>query len=359
MKNRIVFTSVFILIIGIVMLFGSSYSLIMDKVSNDNTININNIDNIYNKNVNIKNENNRFIFKINNNTNIDINYRLDITNISNNFEYNVLLNNNYIDIDSYTINQNRVLEVGNNDIYIVELISGNISNLNISIYATKNIDKYAHNVIERLSIQSNEISKDNKDFRYNDINPNNYISFNNELWRIIGSFNIDNYYSLKIMKATPSDKTNFNNMELTGDYDNSYVNTYLNGSYYEKLDDNYKKMIRKVNWNIGNTSVNNFYDSINNEKKKTYNTYIGLISPSDYLYLGHNNWIKYNEKIMLLNKNNNYINVINNGITINNQYEELYYIPCLYLRSDVSIISGDGTILNPYKLDIIYPLNMR
>ncbi len=344
------------------MLFGSSYSLIISNTNSKNIFVINDNNQIYNNSIEIRNNDNKFIVYVNNNSNNDINYRLDIDNIlGKNIEYTILLNNNYLDENktnsNYTINQNKVLKSKNIDTYEIKLTKGNITSLVFNIYATNAIDKYANDVIIKLA-NNNELIKENDNYRYKGINPNNYIVFNNELWRIIGLFKNDNYYNLKIIKDKESDMTSFNNLELNGDFDNSFINTYLNGSYYEKLDDNYRKMIMKYNFNIGNTSSNNFIDSLKNEKKKTYNTYIGLINPSDYLYLQNNNWMKYDNKILLLNKNNEFVNIINNEIEKASSIEELYYIPCLYLRSDVSIIKGVGTILNPYEIKILYPLNI-
>ena len=113
-------------------------------------------------------------------------------------------------------------------------------------------------------------------------------------------------------------------------------------------------MIIKTPFNIGN--INSFtFNNINDEISKKYSTNIGLINASDYLYLEDNNWLK-NKKTFLINQDREgNILVLDNEIktTLNILYP---YIPCVYLRSDVSITGGVGTKNNPYILDILYPL---
>lgn len=77
-------------------------------------------------------------------------------------------------------------------------------------------------------------------YRYEGKNPNNYVWFNNELWRIIGVFDENTHGSVgqnlvKIIRSEPLgnlvwDKSNVNNWET------SDINNILNNYYYYSLD---------------------------------------------------------------------------------------------------------------------------
>ena len=95
----------------------------------------------------------------------------------------------------------------------------------------------ALDVIEDLvSTNTNELYKDEHgDIRYYGKTPNNYVSFNNELWRIIGV--IDG--KIKIIRnesigeyAWASNGSN--------NWDNASLKSYLNGDYYNSINETYK-----------------------------------------------------------------------------------------------------------------------
>ena len=137
-------------------------------------------------------------------------------------------------------------------------------------------------------------------------------------------------------------------------YDHSYINSYLNGSYYDLLNDNAKKMILKGRWNIGSVNTKNFNNAYGSEKLKEYYTNIGLINYSDYLALGNNSWLNSEDDILLLNKTMDDVNIIHDGIDTRSSLALFNYLPCVYLKPDISILSGDGTIGNPYELGVKY-----
>ncbi len=84
------------------------------------------------------------------------------------------------------------------------------------------------------------------DTRYEGKNPNNYVNFNNELWRIIGVFDenthdIPDKKLVKIVKDEPIGFYAFSNVssesEITSsDWTISNVNKLLNEYYYNSLD---------------------------------------------------------------------------------------------------------------------------
>ena len=58
----------------------------------------------------------------------------------------------------------------------------------------------------------------------------------------------------------------YNNEEKNGLYNNSYVESYANGFYYDKFSDFTKSLIMKAKWNIGNVKENNYEGAIKEEK---------------------------------------------------------------------------------------------
>ena len=177
-----------------------------------------------------------------------------------------------------------------------------------------------------------EIAYDNttdNNLRYIGANPNNYVSFNNELWRIIGVFNnIDDGTGtketrLKIIRSEPIGNYSWD-YDSTGSYYNDWTSSQLkdllnNGAYYNRTTGSYynnsttatsvdftsnglteeaKSMISDAKWNLGGTAS---YTNSSNGLASHWYTYergtdvytnrptewigsIGLMYPSDYGY---------------------------------------------------------------------------
>lgn len=169
------------------------------------------------------------------------------------------------------------------------------------------------------------------DYRYEGKNPNNYIWFNNELWRIIGIFDqtshgVENEKLIKIVKSRSIGSFAWN---IKGNYgennwSTSNLNSLLNGAYLNSQDGTdsefcygssavkstcnylktgissaYRKMIKEVTWYLGGindasvTAENSFIS------ERGTNVYygmpteapglIGLMYPSDYGYASLSN----------------------------------------------------------------------
>ena len=159
---------------------------------------------------------------------------------------------------------------------------------------------------------------------YRGENPNNYIRFNNELWRII-SKEADGTYKIVRNKVLPEempfDNDNFRDKEsngaggtycanssygcnawaatanmvgspaefTNGDYSgtvllDSSLNTYLNGEYLNSITVNKDKIVNH-DYNIGAVVYNNndLATQIEGEKAYKWNGKVGLISESDYI----------------------------------------------------------------------------
>ena len=182
---------------------------------------------------------------------------------------------------------------------------------------------------------SNGLERDttsDANIRYVGANPNNYVEFNGETWRIIGVFGSN----LKLVRddilTTYSfdNKTTVQGIETdkgTNDWTKSYLREFLNDYYYggktitchsetsgstatnatiicpeiNKINATAKSMIQNTTWNLGGTTwktgtppyetypVNELYESergtqVYSKHATTSTDYIGLIYPSDYGY---------------------------------------------------------------------------
>ena len=161
-------------------------------------------------------------------------------------------------------------------------------------------------------------------YRYEGKNPNNYIWFNNEYWRIIGVFDsashgVSGKNLVKIIRADVLDglawnKSNTNNWKVAS------LNSLLNGAYYNAQDGTssgycygysttatancdytkkgiqagFRKMIASVTWHLGGYSSTSatssaFYGyergtTVYSGRPTSTTGYIGLMYPSDYGY---------------------------------------------------------------------------
>ena len=364
MKNKVYVIALLVLGVGTMLLFGTSYSLILNNNSNNEyNFNIKAFFGTYTdeKIIDIENGVAEYTFNINNIENTNISYRLDIIehnlgDLKDKIRYSYSINDGkYSEIyelkNNYTIKQNKTLQENATDVYKLKILLSNDNNIStnssLSIVLTANKDdtKYLADVIKN-----------------NDNSPK-YVWFNCkdnncEKWRVIGSFynknesSYDEYLSVKIVNTKVSETLAYNVFDKIGNYDDSYIDTYANGYYYDSLDTNTQKLILNARWNIG--EVKNYNNSLKEEEKKIYYANVGLLSPSDYVYIKNETFIN---NTMLLNKTNGKVNIISNGIKIGDNFKEYNFLPVVYLRADVSVNSGDGSYLDPYELVIKYPIN--
>lgn len=112
--------------------------------------------------------------------------------------------------------------------------------------------------------------------------PNNYLNFNNEVWRII-SIESDN--SLKIIKNEPlENELAYDTSNQTG-FENSTLSIYLNNDYYNSLIERDKIIPKNFYSGMleGGRVDKSISEIINLEKQEIYNGKIGLLSFSDYM----------------------------------------------------------------------------
>ena len=161
-------------------------------------------------------------------------------------------------------------------------------------------------------------------YRYEGKNPNNYIWFNNEYWRIIGVFDSASHGQngknlVKIIRSETLDGFAWHKSN-TNDWTASSLKSLLNGAYYNAQDgtssgycygysttatancdytkrgiqSGYRGMIANVTWYLGGYSsasatAESFYGyergtTVYSGRPTTTTGYIGLMYPSDYGY---------------------------------------------------------------------------
>ena len=161
-------------------------------------------------------------------------------------------------------------------------------------------------------------------YRYEGKNPNNYIWFNNEYWRIIGVFDsashgVSGKNLVKIIRADVLDSLAWHKSN-TNDWTASSLKSLLNGAYYNAQDgtssgycygysttatancdytkrgiqSGYRGMIASVTWHLGGYSSTSattsaFYGyergtTVYSGRPTSTTGYIGLMYPSDYGY---------------------------------------------------------------------------
>ena len=221
---------------------------------------------------------------------------------------------------------------------------------------------------------------------YKGKSPNNYISFNNELWRILsvesdGSLKIirDNYIGDMTFDTSGGTHGN-NNWDRPAD-----IKTYLNNDYFSTITTN-KDQVASHTWSIGKVENANtdLAGQINDENSvKSEKANIGLITASEYLRANTNKTQCGNLSLNNTNrstcKNTNWIYslispsnflwtispssssddsvvsiyaLITYAGYINNNYASNSYgiLPALYLTQQTKIISGEGSQTNPYLI---------
>jgi len=261
------------------------------------------------------------------------------------------------------------------------------------------------------------------DYRYIGTTPNNYVTFNDETWRIIGLFTVENEKGkkeerVKLVRDELIENYSFDNKpsgEGSSDSENgssywkdSRLKELLNeGVYHNResgvcpygpnnamiacdfsskgLTEEAKKMIGKTKWYLGASNygiiASKYYErersNIVGKEGRETNWFgeVGLMYPSDYGYAASGSsclstplsnydlgcattdWLYHstlNQWTITPNDSNSYDAVVVYASShVNNRSVSDITIgvrPSLYLKSDVKVISGDGSRENSYAL---------
>ena len=240
-------------------------------------------------------------------------------------------------------------------------------------------------------------TEDITEYRYRGASPKNYVTFNNEVWRIIGVFktddgtgNIENRIKLIRNESIGNkywDTSNSNNWARP-----ATLNTELNTTYLNSLDSTSQSMIGNAKYYLGgyNDSLRIQKDVMyQNERKIIGSTYyngsnpnswtgrLALMYASDYGYAAsdeckqtlnnynnttctNNNWLFINNAYQwLLPQNGDYSNFVSTAVSgggvgsdANVSSNKFAVRPVLYLKSFVQITGGKGTSTDPYVIGI-------
>ena len=276
--------------------------------------------------------------------------------------------------------------------------------LNIPV-GTNGIEKITHTTDDTLQVDS----KFATEYRYRggDSVVKNYVTFNNETWRIIGIIPTEDTNGkvenrLKIIKDTSIGNKKWNETE-SNNWVTGTLNTYLNNDYYNTLTTDAKNMIGTTKYYLGGyndipsiTSDVMWQYERKNDANRTDHYYgtnpimqndaskkIAIMYASDYGYAASkectsnlydydsvdvdsascittNNWLDKSADTWLLPQNSdisslafvvfssggvNYYDYANGG-------DEVAVRPVLSLSSNVKISGGEGTSQKPYTLSI-------
>ena len=240
--------------------------------------------------------------------------------------------------------------------------------------------------------------------RYEGKNPNNYIWFNNEYWRVIGVLdsNTHGQNGQELVKIIRTESLGYLSFYCTdcSDWSKAWLRSLLNDSYYNAQDGTdsgycrgyysnipkncnytkkgiqayYRKMITKTAWYLGgypNTGVssNQIFllerNNTNSSRPNFVDDYIGLMYVSDYgfsilnekldrfKYLNNSdtNWswlYGMGTDMVTITPHGGFIFAFDTYLTRNNPISGGEIFPTFYLDSSVYVIDGDGSLENPY-----------
>ena len=265
------------------------------------------------------------------------------------------------------------------------------------------LEQITHTIDNTLQVDSNFATE----YRYRggDSVVKNYVTFNNETWRIIGIIptedtngNVENRFKIIKDESIGSMKWNETQDTTTNSYNNwvtGTLNTYLNNDYYNTLSTDAKNMIGTTKYYLGGYKSSKItsdtmwqYERKNdaNRSKSYYgnnpvvqsdaNKKIALMYASDYGYGASkectsnlydydgsanckttNNWLDKNAFTWLLSQvsdiaTNVYFAYLGGYVNGGNYVydNENAVRPVLSLSSNVKISGGEGTSESPYTL---------
>ena len=252
------------------------------------------------------------------------------------------------------------------------------------------------------------------DYRYIGANPNNYVKFNDELWRIVGIFDTDDGTGkvekrLKIVRNESiityslDSKNTTTETSVLNDWSSAKLNYLLNpehdsetygGSLYWNrksgtcyssqigttpcdftstgLTEDAKKMITDTKWYLGETNLSttssaaDFYKverglTVSTNSNTSWTGKIGLIYPSDYKYAAsaddaskENDWLAFGSENLLTmtpySDSSFAVYGITAGVVSYDATTSYNVHPVVNLSSTVKVVSGTGSKDSPYIL---------
>ena len=300
-------------------------------------------------------------------------------------------------------------------------VSGTISDTTCTVEFTSNDNEtFANYLIGKecsTTPTSDDVAKDclvnENGYRYEGKNPNNYVLFNDELWRIIGVFSVNTQSNgtqnlVKLIRNETLDGLAWHGSN-TNDWSGATLQQQLNNGYYNGTDSTCnvystsvtktcyfsetglnstaRNMVESVVWNLGGiSSISNtaeeFYTAergttVYSGRPTTWTEKVGLMYPSDYGYavlasscarttnLGDydstactgNNWLKADSIQWTMtprSSSSNIVFIVSNYAHLNTGIANYGngVRPSIYLKSNIAVMGGDGSRSNPYEVSL-------
>ena len=244
---------------------------------------------------------------------------------------------------------------GNMDKSLVS-IKGKVDTSKVGVYEiTYTISDSLANkteVIRKVSVEENLAStvKSNTENGYYVGNvDNNYIYFNNMLFRIV-RVNDDN--SVLIVSNDALANVDYTN---DGRFTDSALDRWLNDYFYNLLEPSYQDLIKSSSWCDDVISSDNI--TTTECSRQTDKRRVGILSLQDYnlsydgmgSYLDKSNFSWYanlaeDNKAWAITSTDSYPNAINASESTN----LLNVVPALNLKDSTTVLEGDGSYSNPY-----------
>ena len=245
-------------------------------------------------------------------------------------------------------------------------------------------------------------------YTYRGSNPNNYVTFNGESWRIVSVNTSDN--TIKIIRSSvlenraydTSSNGRYNSSQYCNDsrygcniygstsslYNSSgsaistlarsangtkyqlpskesEMSTYLNGTYYNSLNATARSMIVNGEYKaapVSSTSISNISTQIGYASEAIWKGKVALIDATEYMRattgssVSRNNWLHISDAYWTMSpisdRYSRTVWIVSSGITSGNDYANYPYgvHPVVTLSSNIQITGGDGTSSSPYTL---------
>lgn len=270
--------------------------------------------------------------------------------------------------------QKQILIIGSLSLLLFLCVGYAAFSTTLSLRAKGNIKKNSVDITDNVVTSGDGLYEDEYEegrYVYRGSNPNNYITFNNETWRIVAK-EVDGRIKIvrdELLSNRAFDSTNSNNWDRPSD-----IKTYLNGEYLDSITVNKEKIVPST-WSIGKVTSGNddLAGQIASENEtQSQEASVGLITVSEYLRANTNtglcgnlilndynrvtckttNWL-FKETIYWTispssSHSANVFNVYNSGgVGYGIAKDPDTVLPALYLSSDINL-SGSGTSSDPY-----------
>ncbi len=279
----------------------------------------------------------------------------DITNLTGLYE---LVLNEEITVEA---NSETIANYLYNFLVLSEYEIVNESNFNATLFITdKELDSFT-SYFSSLDSSSIVLSEINNTSYFTGEKADNYIMFDDELYRIL---NFDSSGNVRLIKndfETPmiydDDNYNWEGSDPEDSSDDANINTYLNNDYYNQFSQLSKSIIvkKEVNTTKYTSNINDAFDT------KSYNEYnVSLLDVTDYYSSLNNNssWLNIAEEYTLtLDASDNLYILDQSGfsksLSISNNIS-YGFRPVININSNnIFLVSGDGTLNDPFEFLIL------